>query len=122
MAQSDLPPPSGDGSRPFSATPSQFGDVPALILVGELDEFTAPLFEASLNPMLDHSRTELVIDLSQLHFLDSTGLGILLRAHHVLSERGARFVLVAPRPQAVRVFEATGLSEFFNIEYARSSD
>jgi len=83
-----------------------------LVLHGELDVATAPRVDAALAALRDDER-ELRVDLSDLAFLDSTGLRTLLRASRVAQERGGRLAMV-PGPSAVqRVFELTGLVDQF---------
>jgi anti-sigma B factor antagonist len=80
----------------------------SLSLEGELDLAGAPEMEASLAAAERGDPTRLVIDLSRLQFIDSTGLRLLLQADARAKEQGYELVL-RPGAQAVqRVFEVTG--------------
>lgn len=58
----------------------------------------------------------LVLDVGGLHFIDSSGLGCLLAHDDRVRRAGGRFVIRAPGPNLVRVFEVTGALERLTIE------
>lgn len=83
--------------------------------VGEVDVSTAPelrqrLYEQPADALV-------VVDLSDVTFLDSTGLGVLVAALKRVREHDANgeLHLVVHRPQVSKVLEVTGLSEVFSI-------
>jgi anti-sigma B factor antagonist len=88
----------------------------SLALEGELDLAGAPEMEASLVAVERDEPTRLVIDLSRLQFIDSTGLRLLLQADARAKELGYELVL-RPGMQAVqRVFEVTGALAILRFE------
>ena len=80
-----------------------------LELFGELDVASGPALEAELARLQDVQF--LVIDLRALEFIDSTGLGILVRAHHRWRDNGHEFALVKGLGQVERLLVLTGLAE-----------
>lgn len=77
---------------------------------GELDLLTAPSFRAQVDKALDpEGARNLILDLSELTFVDSSGLGAILGRYKVVSQLGGRMVLVCPQPQVQRVFSVSGL-------------
>jgi anti-anti-sigma factor len=62
---------------------------------GELDLATAPDLDALLSERLDAGQ-EVIVDLRELGFMDSTGLRTLIAAHTRAGERGGRFAIVRP--------------------------
>jgi anti-sigma B factor antagonist len=79
-----------------------------LFVCGELDLFTARLLEdelASVERWIDR----VVVDLSDLSFMDASGLRALAGAARRASERGLRFAITGCRPMVRRVFELTGM-------------
>ena len=80
-------------------------------LRGELDMDTAPEVERILEAVADRGN-EVLLDLSGLTFMDSTGVRALLHGRNVCSERGCRFVL--SRKMHVRVQELLSLTEVFD--------
>lgn len=80
-----------------------------LELFGELDLATSPALEAELARV---SGSKLVVvDLRALEFIDSTGLGLLVRTHQHAQEHGRGFGLVPGGGQVQRLLGITGLSE-----------
>jgi anti-sigma B factor antagonist len=78
-------------------------------LVGEMDGSNAHDLEDELIRLENDGRSEIVLDLSQLKFIDSTGLAVILRAHRRMTGNSHRLSIVRPRGQVGRTFELTGL-------------
>ena len=114
------PPGSGD---------AEFGDIGEIIrfdvvdhgnglrvlhAVGELDTLTSPLLQARVAEQLAEARS-LVIDLSEITFLGSTGLAVLVGAKDDADARSCRLWLVPGSRIAKRALEATGLLTLFQV-------
>jgi anti-sigma B factor antagonist len=81
-----------------------------LVLRGELDLNSAPLLSATVRPICaDPATRVIVLDLSQLTFMDSTGIHALLLTKQLCDERGFEFFLIPGEAQAHRVLQITGL-------------
>jgi anti-anti-sigma factor len=76
---------------------------------GELDVASSQALEHELAKL--HGVATVVVDLRGLTFIDSTGLGVLVRAHQVAKEQGWRFGLVRGSGQVHRLLSLTGLDE-----------
>ena len=74
---------------------------------GELDVHTAPTLQAALAALDASGR--IVVDLSAVTFLDSTGLSVFVNALADAREREASLAVVASAPRVVKVFTLTGL-------------
>jgi anti-anti-sigma factor len=79
-------------------------------LSGELDLASAARFERALGRSLRARPARMVLDLSQLSFLDSCGLRALLTAQRACEEADCALTLIAGDP-ARRLFELTGVAE-----------
>jgi anti-sigma B factor antagonist len=90
-----------------------------LSITGELDLAVAPKLEACLNDLELGPGDTLVIDLSGLEFLDSSGLRILVMAHHRAEQEGFRFVLVRGTDPVARIFELTRMDQQLEIVASR---
>jgi anti-sigma B factor antagonist len=88
---------------------------PTIALAGELDPHTAPLLQAEIDGVLDTEGTDLVLDLSELGFVDSSGLRVLISAQHQLAAQGGTLVLRAPSETVRRLLEITGLVDHVTI-------
>ena len=76
---------------------------------GELDVASSQVLESELAKL--HDVALVVVDLRALTFIDSTGLGVLVRAHQLAQEQGRRFGLVRGNGQVTRLLSLTGLDE-----------
>lgn len=102
------------------------GAVAVFALSGTLDIATSPSLRAALMEAADREDHEMIVDLSQLEFLDSTGLGALIGAHKRASEHNGAVRLVAQEGQILRLLRITGLLDVFsvypNLEAALTDD
>ncbi len=110
MSESDL----GPGALRISESRSE-GAV-ELLLAGELDLGAAPQLEQRLREIERSRPSRLVIDLSELTFMDSTGLRLLLAAHARCSERQCELVLRPGEEPVQRVFHLTGALKMLRFE------
>jgi anti-sigma B factor antagonist len=85
-------------------------------LAGELDMTAAAELDRQLSELTDGLSHRLLIDLSELRFMDSTGLASLLRAQRLADARGDELVLRAGSAQVQKLFELTGTLERFTFE------
>jgi len=83
--------------------------------VGEVDVYTAPTLDAELTRATDAGATALVVDLSGVDFLDSTGLSVLVKALERLRARDGRLDVVVTAERVAKVFRITGLDEMLTL-------
>jgi len=84
---------------------------------GGVDLQTSAALRADLLSSIEGSQGDIVVDLSNVEFMDSTGLGVLLGALRRLAEDRRSLELVLAAPTVLRVFEVTGLDHVFNIRH-----
>jgi anti-sigma B factor antagonist len=92
------------------------GDRFLLSLYGELDLATSPMLERRLQMAESTDSARLVIDLSGLQFLDSTGLHTLVRAEQRWRASGRQLSLLRGPRAVQRVFELTNALQLFSFE------
>jgi anti-sigma B factor antagonist len=102
-------------SSPFDVTIEQRGATTHVALLGELDISTAPRLEEDLRRVEASSPQVLVLDLSKLTFMDSTGLRLLIGADSRAREAGRRLVLIRGNEMVQRVLRVTRLDERLEI-------
>lgn len=85
-----------------------------LALEGRLDTTTAPQLEAEVKSALTNV-TELVLDFSQLEYLSSAGLRVILAAQKIMNKQG-KMVIRHVNETILEVFEVTGFSDILTIE------
>lgn len=95
-------------------------DRPGVLLVsGELDIATVDQLVGEARAALESATSVLRIDLAGVTFVDSTGLGALVRVRNEAEQQGRHVDLVGVRPEVRRVLDLTGLSEIFPDEPER---
>ena len=87
-----------------------------VFLKGAIDVSTAPGLLGCLQESLARNPKAVVLDLSELDYIDSVGLGVLVTGHKRAKEAGTRFVLSKPQATLMRLFELTGLNHVFDID------
>jgi anti-sigma B factor antagonist len=87
-----------------------------LTLEGELDLETAPEVDRQLDRILATQVTRVLIDLSGVTFMDSTGLSSIVRASRFAESNGHRLVLRREPRQVQRLFELTGIESRLTFE------
>ena len=85
-------------------------------LGGEIDLYTAPKLEQALEGLTASGARRVVIDLAGAAFIDSTVLGVLLKALTRLDAGGGELVLVSDDRRILKLLEVTGLGRVFRIE------
>ncbi|MCW2985777.1 MAG: hypothetical protein JWR63_3347 [Conexibacter sp.] len=100
----------------FRTTERDVDDRTTIVSVdGEIHVSTAPEFSGVLSAAVAGGRTSLVLDLTGVTFIDSTGLSILLNALRRVTRAGGRMALVCSNPTVLRLFEITRLDSTFDI-------
>lgn len=92
-----------------------------LEIEGEVDVYTSPQLKQDLVTLAEQGTKHVVIDLSKVEYLDSTGLGVLIGGLKRLREAGGNMALVGPGMRIQRIFEITGLNKIFDI-YATEAE
>ena len=92
-----------------------------IFLRGELDVSTAPGLLVQLQQLHALGVSEIAVDMSELEFIDSTGLSLLVTMHKRARDEKARFVLISPSPQFLSVVQLTCLNDFFDFEGAATA-
>ncbi len=88
-----------------------------ITLAGDLDPATAPLLEEAIETAMEDASVErIVLDLSQLSFVDSSGLRVFVTAREALGGRGGELILRSPTDNTRRLLDITGLGEVIQIE------
>ena len=82
---------------------------------GQIDLYSAPAFKTALVNAIDAGMTDVIVDLSEVEFLDSTALGVLVGVSKRLRLLGGTVVIVSPDETIQRVFEISGLAKRFDI-------
>lgn len=100
-------------SEKFYAKTETTGTVCTVYLIGELDLSVAPDFRLVMEPLVGDTGLDLVINLKDLKYIDSTGIGILLSVLKARHGMDVKFTVEEVPPQIQKLFDMTGISKFF---------
>ncbi len=82
---------------------------------GEIDAASAPALRSYLNELLSEGYTEVTLDLTDMTFIDSSGLGVVVGLINQLRRQEGRLIICNPPPIAVQVLRISGLTSFLEI-------
>lgn len=85
-------------------------------LSGDLDIVTSDEVKRDLAQLVDAGHVALALDLSDVGFVDSSGLGVLVAIHRHAESSGGSFVLRSVPPQVHRLFEITRLGDLITVD------
>jgi anti-sigma B factor antagonist len=86
-----------------------------LAVAGEVDIYSAPTLRDRLTDLIESGDHTVIVDLSGVGFLDSTGLGTLVAGLKRASGLGGQLPLVCGQDRILRLFVITGLDSVFTI-------
>jgi anti-anti-sigma factor len=86
---------------------------------GEIDLATVPLLKARVDAVIESGVEFLIVDLVDVHFIDSSGLGIMLSAHGRLEAAGGMLVIACADDLICRVFTIAGVRDVLNVQKTR---
>ncbi|MEI2711809.1 MAG: anti-sigma factor antagonist [Nocardioides sp.] len=91
-------------------------DASTIITVGgEIDVYTAPKLRDLITELVGQGRYHLVVDMSGVEFLDSTGLGVLVGGLKKVRSNNGSLHLVCSQERLLKIFRITGLAKVFQI-------
>lgn len=85
------------------------GESAAIAVVGEVDVSCADELRDALDTALAEGATSLIADLSEMPYIDSTGIGVLVGVAHRAKDAGATFAVVHPQRNVSRVLALLGV-------------
>lgn len=91
------------------------GQVYRIVPQGRLDAVTVPALETAIDDQLSARHFRLIIDLSEVGYMSSSGLRALLRARRQAQTGGGDVVLCAMNERVTEVFEMIGFNNLFRI-------
>ena len=84
-------------------------------ITGRIDVYTASAVGEAIQSAIADGASHLILDLTSVSIVDSSGLGTLVGNAQTLRSLGGSVSLVGLRPRLKRVLEITGLCRYFNI-------
>jgi anti-sigma B factor antagonist len=99
----------------LSLTTRTEGDRTIVSVGGEIDVYTAPKLREQLVDLVNAGQYHLVVDMEDVEFLDSTGLGVLVGGLKRVRAHEGSLRLVCTQERILKIFRITGLTKVFPI-------
>lgn len=90
-------------------------DAARVLVEGEVDVSNADELRDAVDSALAHDAPEVIVDLSQVPYIDSTGIGVLVGAAHRAADAGKKLVVASPQKNVARVLGLLGVADDLNI-------
>ena len=91
------------------------GDRTVVVVGGEIDVYTAPKLREQLIDLVAAGSYHIVVDMENVEFLDSTGLGVLVGGLKRVRAHDGSLRLVCTQERILKIFRITGLTKVFGI-------
>ncbi|CAN5591666.1 anti-sigma factor antagonist BldG [soil metagenome] len=89
------------------------GDRTILEVGGEVDVYTAPKLRERLVELVGEGHYKIIVDMTKVEFLDSTGLGVLVGGLKRVRSHDGTLALVCNQERILKIFRITGLTKVF---------
>lgn len=93
--------------------------LPVLVVSGRLINVDSEKFQKKLESFCKKNQKKAIVDISEVNFIDSFGLGTLVQHHTQLQKAGGQFIILNtdtdPNTYIQRLFDMTGLKRVFQI-------
>ncbi|MCA1682895.1 MAG: STAS domain-containing protein [Actinobacteria bacterium] len=106
---------------PLAVAESEDGGVRVIALSGELDLASVGDLQAAFDALSGAGRQKLCLDLTELRFIDSSGLASVIRAQMTIAEAGGALAIVCVAGAVQRTVKTTGLLEMLTVLDTRAA-
>lgn len=103
------------GSTRIETTVEEVSGVPVVKVAGEVDAFTTPSLRATMEKVIDAGARDLIIDLSGVSYMDSSGFGTLLGITKRVRPIGGKVYLLGYSDTILRMLRITRLDTVFKL-------
>jgi anti-sigma B factor antagonist len=84
-------------------------------LIGEIDIYSIEKFREAIEEKMKTQEPEIILDCSELSYMDSTGMGVLIELRNKTKEVGQKIVMMNPRPNIKKLMALTGIDKIIEI-------
>lgn len=91
------------------------GEYRTVLIEGELDIYSAPQLKLHLSSLIIEGESNILLDLTRVTFLDSTGLGVIVGTYKRLHSVGGQLRIICTLEPILEIFEITGLGRIIPI-------
>ena len=95
----------------FNVALSEKANIPVVQVMGEIDLYTSSQLNDTLSQAVEKGQSLVVLNLEEVHFIDSTGLGTIASHAESFSHKGGHIHVVCSKLQLKKIFDVSGLSQ-----------
>ena len=95
----------------FSVEIEEKNQIPIVHISGEIDVYTCPELRSKLIEIIDTGKKNLILDLENIQYIDSTGLGTIAYTARTLEANSGNVLVVCTKHQIKKIFEVSGLEK-----------
>ena len=99
----------------FKANITEENDKLVLDLSGDLDVYSEEEFKSLIEDEIETVNKDIIIDIKNLDYLDSTGLGMFMKIYKLNEERGKKVKIINPKENILKLFKITDLTEILEM-------
>jgi len=92
-----------------------------IVLEGEIDLHESPNVRENLRPLIEKKTARIYVDLTEVSYIDSSGLAVLIDAMQRVANYGGKFGLIGLRPAVRTVLEIARLDQVFRVYADRAA-
>lgn len=83
---------------------------------GDLDIYAEDEFKSFIEREIEGADRDILIDIKDLDYLDSTGLGLFMKIYKMAKEKDRSVSIINPKENILKLFKITDLTDVFNME------
>lgn len=91
------------------------GNTQTIKLIGDLDVYSEDDFKSFIDEKIDVNK-DIIVDLDELEYLDSTGLGMFMSIYKMLDANGKSIKIINAKENIKKLFKITDLTDIFDME------
>ena len=93
----------------FSVEVKKTSELPTIQVKGEIDIYTCAELRNSILTTIEEGHNNLILDLENIQYIDSTGLGTIAHAAQSIETKNGTIHVICTKPQIKKIFEVSGL-------------
>ncbi|MEO1814818.1 MAG: STAS domain-containing protein [Acetobacterium sp.] len=93
----------------------EMGKTNMVSIRGEIDIYSIEKFRETIEEKIKTQAPEIILDCSELSYMDSTGMGVLIELRNKTKELGQKIIMMNPRPNIRKLLALTGVDKIIEI-------
>lgn len=95
----------------FSINHTEENNTPLLVIKGEIDIYNSQKLTDLLSNIIGEGKNKVILDFHDVLYMDSTGLGTVVKAANTLAEKEGKLYIIGVKPTIKKIFDVSGITE-----------